>query len=60
MRGGAVIMLIISLINFISLLIDDYYIGGKVIVASSAQTIIAQLALIIFLSYFIFKTKESK
>lgn len=59
MKVGARIMLFLSLINFIQLIINGSYEGGKVNVEQSAQSIFFQIILITFLLYMSFRqTKQ--
>lgn len=53
MRIGVIIMLVISTINFILLLLNGSYAGGKIIVSGN-NAILFQLVLIIFLAYIVF------
>jgi len=55
MRLSAIIMLIISCINFFRLVTAGYFDGGKVQVNYSVKAVILQLGLIIFLAFLSFK-----
>jgi|GEM_PF-5768574 hypothetical protein len=63
MRIGARIMLFLSIINFIQLMINGSFNGGKSYVIESTQSTVLQILLIIFLVYMSFgkiKVKDKK
>jgi hypothetical protein len=59
MKMGARIMLFISSINFLKLIFDGFFLGGKVKVDYSFKSILFQLILISFLSFLSFRKYEN-
>jgi hypothetical protein len=55
MKVGARLMLFISSVNFLKLIFDGFFLGGKVRVDYSIKSIVFQLILILFLSFLSFR-----